>query len=446
LIQDTQPDSIREARRRQDHSQALADKGWYHSFALPDGTRIDGVNPLEYLQQRYVRFPIPDDLRGKRVLDVGAWDGWFSFEAERHGAAVTAIDCVEQEHFLDLRRKFASTVDYRMLEVYELPEAGIGKFDIVFFLGVLYHLRHPLRALEIICGMSSDIAIVESFVTDGATWQEHPADIPSMEFYENHELGGQFDNWVGPSVSCLLALCRAAGFARVELLSTEPYNAVVACYRKWEPPDANPASNPPELGAVTNNAGLGINFSSRKEQYMSCWFESSRPAVSTEDLRLEVDQFGVRAYYVGRMPDGFWLANFALPPGLTPGWKPVRLRFADSGFGKTLRIAVDLPLVVSRLECVGIYDPVTWKRDEIRMTDKGYVTCWVSGLPENCDRNNVRVLLGDTRLPIYWLGTPDAAGCVQINATVSPAFPKGEHALRIECGGVSSAAQPVRVT
>ena len=88
----------------------------------------------------------------------------------------------------------------------------------VFFLGVLYHLRHPLLALEIVCGLTTEVAIVESFVIDAETWKEHQNAIPTMEFYETFELGNQYDNWNGPTVACLLAMCRAAGFARVELM------------------------------------------------------------------------------------------------------------------------------------------------------------------------------------------------------------------------------------
>ena len=149
-------DAIRDARKRQDRSRELAEKGWYHSFELPDGTLIDGVNPLARLRERFARFPIPADLCGKRVLDIGAWDGWFTFEAERRGAAVTSIDCVEAPHFIELHRKLSSRADYRILEIYELPAAGLGKFDIVFLLGVLYHLRHPLLALEIVCALAAD--------------------------------------------------------------------------------------------------------------------------------------------------------------------------------------------------------------------------------------------------------------------------------------------------
>ena len=150
---------MHEPRRGKDFSQELAEKGWYHSFELPDGTRIEGFCEIEWLRKRYARFPIPADLTGRRVLDIGAWDGWFSFEAERHGAAVTAIDCVEVANFLELQKKLASRVGYRILDFYELPEAGLGVFDFVFCLGILYHLKHPLLALEIVCALTTDTAI-----------------------------------------------------------------------------------------------------------------------------------------------------------------------------------------------------------------------------------------------------------------------------------------------
>ena len=63
---------MHEPRRGKDFSQELAEKGWYHSFELPDGTQIEGYNRIETLRSRYARFPIPADLTGKRVLDIGA--------------------------------------------------------------------------------------------------------------------------------------------------------------------------------------------------------------------------------------------------------------------------------------------------------------------------------------------------------------------------------------
>jgi tRNA (mo5U34)-methyltransferase len=429
-----------------DFSHELAEKGWYHSFELPDGTRIEGYNKIDWLRQRYARFPIPPDLQGKRVLDIGAWDGWFSFEAERRGAAVTAIDCVEVAHFLELQKKLASRVDYRILDFYELPEAGLGTFDFVFCLGILYHLKHPLLALEIVCALTTDTAIVDSFVIDGSTWQEHQDEVPIMEFYETDELGNQLDNWIGPSVTCLMAMCRAAGFARVEFLHTTEMHAGVACHRKWEAIPAQAKGPAPELLVVANARTFGINFSTRKEEYISCWFRAAEPAVTRDQLRLEVGDFGVRALYVKPDEDGTWMANFRLPPGLPPAWSPVRLRFADSGFGPmTLRIAVDLPLRVERLVLRGVCDGSNWSAVEVKASDGGFISCWVSGLPENCDRANIGVYVGETRLRVECVSQPDSGGARQINAVLAAGTDKGELPVRVECGGVSTESKVLRV-
>ncbi len=425
--------------------------GWYHSFELPDGTRIDGFCQLKWLRERYARFPLPADLTGKRVLDIGAWDGWFSFEAERHGASVTAIDCVEVANFLEIQKKLASPVSYRILDFYELPEAALGVFDFVFCLGILYHLKHPLLALEIVCALTTDTAIVESFVIDPLTWQDHQDEVPTMEFYETDELGNQLDNWIGPSVSCLMAMCRAAGFARVEFLHTTGLHAGVACHRKWEPIPPEAASPPPELLAVANTRTFGVNFSTRKEEYISCWFRTTQPTVTRGQLRLEVGDFGVPALYV--KPDeekGAWMANFRLPPGLRSGWSPVRLRFADSAFGNTtLRIAVDLPLRTERLVLKGACDGTNWNALEVKASDGGFISCWVTGLPENCDRSNVGVYLGETKLRVQYVGEPDPEGMCQINAAMPAVLlgdiAKGPRACRVECGGVSTEAWPLNV-
>ena len=199
-------DSLAYIRRWQG---ALQEKGWWHSFELPDGSRIDGVNSIDALRRRVAQYPIPEDLRGKRVLDVGAWDGWFSFEMERRGAEVVAIDRVENPRFYEIRRLLNSRVDYRELDVYDLDPGRIGTFDIVLFLGVLYHVKHPLLALERVCSVTTEMAIVESYAMKEQT------DRNLLEFYEYDEFGGQFDNWFAPTPRAMVAMCRTAGFARV---------------------------------------------------------------------------------------------------------------------------------------------------------------------------------------------------------------------------------------
>lgn len=426
-------------RRGLDFSQEIYDKGWYHSFELPDGRKIEGYNKLSTLQHRLSRFPIPQDLTGRRVLDIGAWDGWFSFEAEKRGASVTAVDCFAVPNFLYLRKLLSSKVNYKLLDVYELPELAATPFDYVFFLGVLYHLKHPLLALEIVCSLTTDVAIVESFVTDADTYQDAKGQVPTMEFYETDELGNQMDNWIGPSVECLLAMCRAAGFARVELLGTLGMHACIACYRKWEPLLADVSEDAPVLRGVTNTRTGGMNFSVKKEDYVSCWFQTPRAAIKRTDLRLEIGPFGIPALFVKQDAADAWMANFRLPPGLRPGWNEVRLRFADTNFGAPCRIAVDMPAAPASLVLNGVCDGADWTPNVAR----GTLSCWVEGLPENADRANVFVIIGGEPAPVVFCGEPTSEGYRQVNAIVPADCPAGESAVAVACGGVTSNSLPV---
>src|ERR1051325_67852 len=94
--------------------------GWWHSFELPDGSEIRGVSELAAQKMRIAQFPIPGNLTGKRVLDIGAWDGWFSFEMERRGADVLAIDRFENPRFHEIRGILGSRVEYRQMDVYDV--------------------------------------------------------------------------------------------------------------------------------------------------------------------------------------------------------------------------------------------------------------------------------------------------------------------------------------
>ena len=440
----TEPGGLRELRRKQhDFSDQLREIGWYHSFELPGGAKINGYMTLEWQQERWSRFPIPADLTGKRVLDIGAWDGWFSFEAERRGAVVTSLDCQEQPNYLWLHQKLGSKADYRNLDVFELPWVDLGKFDIVFCLGVLYHLRHPLWGLEILCALATDVVIVETYVTDGDTWRDHEGDIPSMEFYEATELNGNMDNWNGPTVGCVLAMCRAAGFARVELIAADRDNCVVACWRKWRPEPAEADREAPELLSAINAQTQGINFSSRRHHDIDCWFRAASPIPPKEELCLEVGGFGARAILGG--PDsGVHWAKFALPQGLQPGWNNIRLRFAGSRFSESLRIAVDMPVAPECVAIAGVRDSARWEADTLNLAGGGYLSCWIDGLPENVDRGNLRLWLGYSPMEITFIGEP-VEGRRQINAKAPAGSSPGELALCAGCGSVRSEPISIRV-
>ena len=225
-------------RRRNPGLDLLMETGLYHSFRMPDGQLLRGAMSIECQEERLASYKLPEDLRGKRVLDIGPWDGYFTFEMERRGADVTAIDYVDLDTFRELHRAMRSRAKYHRLDAYELHPERLGYFDIVLCLGVLYHLKHPLLALERICALTTDVCIVDSFVIDGETWQQgvRPA-VPYIEFYERDELGGQLDNWSGPTVSAVEALIRAAGFAQAEV------RRVTGTSRAMRPPPMSGATS-----------------------------------------------------------------------------------------------------------------------------------------------------------------------------------------------------------
>jgi len=200
----------------------------------------------------------------------------------------------------------------------------------VLFFGVLYHLRHPLLGLERICALTREAAFVESFVIDG--------DSCSLEFYETDELGGQLDNWYGPTTKCLEALCRSAGFARVHVEYVEQNRAGLMCHRKWEScgDETAPA---PWLCSVVNNRTLEPRFRPPKDEYMCLYFRNERP-LDRGQIRIEVDGFGVPALTVTNVGSGGWQANAKLPPGLESGLHEVRIRTVNSPPSQSFSITV----------------------------------------------------------------------------------------------------------
>jgi hypothetical protein len=140
------------------------------------------------------------------------------------------------------------------------------------------------------------------------------------------------------------------------------------------------------------------------------------------------------------------MANFRLPPGLEAGWKPVRLRLADTSYSPPLRIAVDLPLETGRLLVREVCDGFTWVRDEVRAADRGILSTWIQGLGDTCDRHNIQVSLGETRLRVEFVGEADAAGFRQVNAVIPGDLEPGEYPLRVAFGRATAEhASAVRV-
>jgi tRNA (mo5U34)-methyltransferase len=314
----------------EEYVQRLADRVQsrfrYHSIDLPDGSVLPGLQSVEHLRWRLDLFDLPLDLRGKRVLDVGAWDGWFSFECERRGADVVAVDCVALDTFIEAKELLGSKVEYLTLDVNEMSVKRLGRFDIVLFFGVLYHLRHPLLGLEKAVELSTDLALIESFVIPS---EKRP--IPAvMEFYERTELGGQIDNWCGPSPECLTSMCRSAGFAQVELKDITNQRGSVVCRRRWPEPARAPSAAAPQLHSVANNRNYISTFHPLKDEYLCCYFKTEERELTADSVFVEVDGFGTHCLVLSENGPNAWQANCLRPPGLMPGRHEVRIHTLNS--------------------------------------------------------------------------------------------------------------------
>ncbi|MES1147508.1 MAG: DUF1698 domain-containing protein [bacterium] len=208
---------------------------WYHKIELPYGITTPGWAPLNRDGYR-----IPEDLTGKRVLDVGAWDGFWTFEALKRGAKqVVAIDdfsdyagiLTESDRraweTFDLCKEALGYTDEECqrieMSVYNVNEAQFGRFDVVFFFGTLYHLRYPLLALDVLSSVCDEQIYIETAVCDdfspyqGGLNHGYGGAQCVMEFYPTTEYGGNMTNWWTPSLGCLGSMAIAAGFPNVEV-------------------------------------------------------------------------------------------------------------------------------------------------------------------------------------------------------------------------------------
>jgi tRNA (mo5U34)-methyltransferase len=175
---------------------------WVHSIDLGDGfvtAGLWGENPLIEAALNEI------DFRGKKVLDIGCWDGKHSFLADSKGAKeVYATDLVSQRDFAGqptfhlARAALKSKVKYfPSLSVYDVESLEISDFDIVLFMGVYYHLKDPLRALTSLRRVMHDRAVI---IVEGAILEEQGC---HAKFYYREPFCGDHSNWWVPTVDCL---------------------------------------------------------------------------------------------------------------------------------------------------------------------------------------------------------------------------------------------------
>jgi tRNA (mo5U34)-methyltransferase len=190
----------------------LEDIWWWHSIELPDGTTTPGhcihTDPIE--------FGLPEDLSGKTVLDVGAWDGLFSFEAERRGGTVTAID-IYQNHpsggdkandgFKYAKEKLQSDVTFKRISLMDVED----RYDVVLCYGVLYHLPDIFNGIRKLAEITKEVCFVETAVLNPQQYENNNVDVPLVGFFSPYH--NDPTNFFYPNDAAMRAMAVRAGFS-----------------------------------------------------------------------------------------------------------------------------------------------------------------------------------------------------------------------------------------
>lgn len=213
---------------------------WFHNLT------IDGIEtaPDHFLgdypsfKWRHFKEVVPADLTGATVLDVGCNAGFYSFEMKRRGAArVVAID--SDPHYLAQARyaseRLGLLIELHQMSVYDVGRLGM-KFDLVIFMGVLYHLRHPLLALDLLREHAvGDLLLFQSMqrgstaaptvATDYRFEDVSPFDDPGFPtlYFIEHRYAGDPTNWFIPNKAAVEAMLRSAGFSILQNPEREVY-------------------------------------------------------------------------------------------------------------------------------------------------------------------------------------------------------------------------------
>jgi len=218
---------VPEPRPGFDAAQLFDGVHWHQGWEVFRGASTPGTHSVSVLCDKT---RLPPDLTGKRVLDVGAWNGCFSFECERRGAGEVIAYSLENPRltgFDRLKAALGSRVEYVQGSVYSLDPEQLGQFDLVLFFGVLYHLRYPLLAIDRLRTVSRGDVLVETHTVTGRQLLRAPfaavgrfvplstlfRTTPIWRQYKEFELHPQDQsNWFGPNVPAVIEAFESAGF------------------------------------------------------------------------------------------------------------------------------------------------------------------------------------------------------------------------------------------
>ena len=259
-------------------SRAARELGpWYHNLHLPDGTQTAPGHPLgdfPNCKWQQVHEHLPESLEGWTALDAGCNAGFYSLELARRGARVTAID--KDPHFLRQASWAIETfglkdrIQLRQAQVYDLARTN-ERFDLVLFMGVFYHLRYPLLALDLLAERANRLLVFQTVTIPGDAVLPPAHDItieerdlmlqpgwPKMAFIEN-ALSGDQTNWWAPNHAGVESLLRSTGMCSVrrvahEIYLCEPPEQGVRETRRWDDCELRAASGQAAASAETESS------------------------------------------------------------------------------------------------------------------------------------------------------------------------------------------------
>jgi tRNA (mo5U34)-methyltransferase len=208
---------------------------WHHSIDLGGGVVTSGNKSAALCNDEAALIFDRVDLSGRSVLDIGAWNGFFSFEAKRRGASrVLATDsyCWSHPHIhgretFDIARSaLGLEVDAREIDTTDLSAETVGTFDIVLYLGVFYHRYDAIESLAKVARLANGLLIVETHL------DLRNVDVPAMVFFPGRELAEDPTNWWGPNEHCMKALLQGHGFDEIEM-TAHPAGSNRAIFHAW---------------------------------------------------------------------------------------------------------------------------------------------------------------------------------------------------------------------
>ena len=205
---------------------------WFHNLHLPNGRQTAPDHPLgdfpAFKWRQIARF-LPEDLTGWTALDIGCNAGFYSFELARRGAGVTGIDM--DEHYLRQARwaakVFGADVEFRRASVYDLARWR-ARFDLVLFMGVLYHLRYPLLGLDLVAEKVKRLLVFQTLTLPDGKIVDPPENVPfdarerllepgwpKLAFVER-SLADDPTNWWVANDAAVEAMLRTSGLEPIE--------------------------------------------------------------------------------------------------------------------------------------------------------------------------------------------------------------------------------------